>query len=187
MVVVGVLMLVVTASWYFGSPIQPVLDPRIATTTAEAASDPSVPAPKTTKDTASKTPAQNAFKSLLTQKGSYECDYTQVTKNGQGSNVIYMYGGKLRAEFRTSNPQGGVTANLLIYDGHYVYEWREGSSSGTRSVLTSLSNLPLVIPKNLTSGQIYGDSFESVGWRCHTWLTNKSLLMPPSYVTFSNR
>lgn len=184
---IGVLMIVVFASWYFGSPMNPVLGPNAATSTNAAGmtNDATQVSAEPSQKAAPKAPAQTAPKSLLTQKGSYECDYTQVTGSGQSSNVIYMYGGKLRAEFRTRNADGTVTANLLVYDGRYVYEWREGTSSGTRSVLTSLSKLPLIIPKNLTSGQIIGDNFESVGWRCHTWLTNKSLLTPPSYVTFN--
>jgi hypothetical protein len=65
-----------------------------------------------------------------------------------------------------------------------MYQWSEGASQGKRTVLSSLSQLPAAIPKDLTSGTIIGNSYESVGWLCHTWLTNKSLLMPPSYVTF---
>lgn len=184
-IAVGVLMTVVLAAWYFGSPISSVNTPSFASTTADAVGKESSQNPAVSKtNTTSKKVPTTATKSLLTQKGSYQCDFTQVTSTGQSANVIYLYGGKLRAEFRTRNANG-VVANLLVYDGHYVYEWREGASTGKRSILTSLSDLPLVIPKDLTSGQIFGDNFESVGWLCHTWLTNKSLLTPPSYVTFN--
>jgi hypothetical protein len=97
--------------------------------------------------------------------------------------VIYLSGGKLRAEFRTIS--GNVTAaNLSIYDGHYLYSWKEGQSTGTKTGVTSLSQLPAAIPANLTSGKIYGNTYESVGWKCHAWIANNSILVPPSYVSF---
>ncbi len=176
------------AVWYFAYPAPQnsqsdaaQASTQVATTTPTSEPTPvSAPAVKAS----GKSPSANTFKSLLTQTGSYQCDYSQVQSTGQSNNVIYIYGGKLRGEFRTSK-NGDTIANLLVYDGRYLYSWQEGSSTGTRTLLTSLSQLPLVIPKDLTSGQIYGTNYESVGWNCHTWLTNKSLLTPPSYVTFN--
>lgn len=124
-----------------------------------------------------------SFKSVLTQKGNYECDYEQVSNTGKSHNVIYISGGKLRAEFR-STMAGSSGANLSVYDGHYLYTWREGTAVGTRAAITSLGQLPTAIPKDLTSGTIYGDNYNSVGWQCHTWLVDKTILTPPSYMTF---
>ncbi len=126
----------------------------------------------------------NTYHSLLTQTGNYECDYSQVQSSGQAKNVIYLSGGKMRAEFRSTS-SGVGTSNLAVYDGHYLYEWQEGFSTGTKTVLTSLSQLPAAIPTDLTSGKIYGSSYESVGWLCHPWSADASLLAPPSYVTFT--
>ncbi len=184
-VAILVLAIIAIAIWHpFSRTVSPeasissesavATDTAIQTQNAAPAVNAKVAAPK----------GANTFKSLLTQSGSYQCDYDQVKESGVSHNVIYIYGGRLRGEFRTSI-NGNSTANLVVYDGHYLYQWREGTSVGTRNLLTSLSQLPLVIPKDLTSGQIYGTSYESVGWNCHNWLTNKSLLTPPSYVTFN--
>lgn len=150
-----------------------------ATTSATSGSG----VPKTPAKPSKGIPDSTTYKSLLTQTGSYECDYSSASGEGQTSNVIYIYGGKMRGEFRTISA-GNSSGNLFVYDGHYMYQWKEGASIGTRTVLTSLSQLPLIIPKDLTSGAIVGNSYESVGWQCHSWLTNKALLTPPSYVTF---
>lgn len=128
--------------------------------------------------------SQTTYKSLLTQNGSYQCDYNSVTASGQTTGVIYIYNGKMRGEFRTQSP-GESISNFFVYDGHYMYQWKEGRLTGVKTVLTSLSQLPFIIPKDLTSGAIIGSSYENIGWNCHTWLTNKSLLTPPSYVTFN--
>jgi hypothetical protein len=185
--VLVVLAVIAFGVWFFtNGPSSP--DSSTASSTAQSPTTTSA-APAGGKATTAKTatkgiPNSTTYKSLLTQTGSYECDYSGVTASGQTSNVIYIYGGKMRGEFRTTS-SGNTSANLFVYDGRYMYQWKEGSSEGTRTVLTSLSQLPLIIPRDLTSGSIIGNSYTSVGWQCHTWLTNKSLLTPPSYVTFS--
>lgn len=185
---ISVLAFFALAVWYFAYPAPQTSQSNATSTSIQIATGTptSEPAPVSTPaaKASGKSASPNTFKSLLTQTGSYQCDYSQVQSTGQSNNVIYIYGGKLRGEFRTSK-NGDTIANLVVYDGRYLYSWQEGSSTGTRTVLTSLSQLPLVIPKDLTSGQIHGTNYESVGWNCHTWLTNKSLLTPPSYVTFN--
>jgi hypothetical protein len=182
--VIAIIAALALGVWFFTSaPALPTLTDT-ATTTATATPQSTQATPSAKKPTQGVPNSQNTYKSLLTQSGSYQCDYDQVLASGKGHNVIYLYGGKMRGEFRTDN-NGITTANLFIYDGRYLYQWKEGASVGTRTALTSLSQLPLAIPKDLTSGGIVGNSYESVGWFCHTWLTNKSLLTPPSYVTFN--
>lgn len=183
-VVIMVLALLAAGVWFFtsSSSMLPAPSPA-ASSTSPSVSPTALPA---TKAAAKNTgvPNSTTYKSLLTQTGSYECDYNSVQANGRTSNVVYIYGGKMRGEFRTGSA-GDSSGNLFVYDGHYLYQWKEGASVGTRTVLSSLSQLPLIIPKDLTSGSIIGDNYSSVGWLCHTWLTNKALLTPPSYVTFS--
>jgi hypothetical protein len=183
---VGLLAAVAAAVWFFtAGPTLPANSSPTSTTTAGSTVTPAPGGSPTsgTKPPTKGIPNSTTYKSLLTQSGSYECDYSTVSASGQTNNVIYMYEGKMRGEFRTNSP-GESTSNLFVYDGHYLYQWQEGASTGKRTVLTSLSELPLVIPKDLTSGSIIGNSYTSVGWQCHTWLTNKALLTPPSYVTF---
>lgn len=184
-IAIGVLAAIALSVWFFTSN-PGTLQSENATSTAptstiKAATAPKPPPPKA--PVKGVPDSQTSYKSLLTQTGSYQCDYSGVAASGQTSNVIYIYGGKMRGEFRTDN-KGITTANLFVYDGQYLYQWKEGSSTGTKTVLTSLSQLPLIIPKDLTSGAIVGTSYESVGWNCHSWFTNKSLLTPPSYVSF---
>jgi hypothetical protein len=171
------LLLLGVSSWSSRpTPAEPMTATSTAATTT-VQQTPKAPAPKTAPK------STQTYASLLTQPGSYQCDYDQVTASGQSHNVIYLSGGKLRAEFRTIS--GNVTAaNLSIYDGHYLYSWKEGQSTGTKTGVTSLSQLPAAIPANLTSGKIYGNTYESVGWKCHAWIANNSILVPPSYVSF---
>jgi hypothetical protein len=183
MIAAAVLAVIALFVWFFNSPITAPQNDTASSSPDVAAATSSNNARVNTAPSAANKAGAITYKSLLTQSGSYECDYSQVQSTGRSENVIYLYGGRLRGEFRTISGNS-ATVNLLVYDGRYLYEWREGASNGTRTVLTSLSQLPLIIPRNLTSGSIYGSSYESVGWICHTWLTNKSLLMPPSYVTF---
>lgn len=184
LLVVGILALIALSVWFFTT--NPSMGTDVATSTVPTSTAKAAPPPAPKKPAAPKgvPESQETYKSLLTQVGSYQCDYDQVQASGKSHHVIYLYGGKMRGEFRSDN-NGVTTSNLFVYDGRYLYQWREGASVGTRTVLTSLSQLPLAIPKDLTSGAIVGSNYESAGWLCHNWLTNKSLLVPPSYVTFS--
>jgi len=176
LIVVIVLILAALGLWYSAPGMTGVSETATSTAPAEPAQGQPPKSP---------TPIQggNTYKSLLTQKGNYQCDYDQVQSTGQGHNVIYLSDGKMRAEFH--NVTGDVKAgSLSVYDGRYLYVWDEGKTVGTRTTVTSLGQLPAAIPKDLTSGKIYGTAYESVGWKCHTWLVDKTLLVPPAYVKF---
>lgn len=180
-IALAVVALVALGVWFYTSNNTGVTPPSdIATTTSASITE----KPRTPTTPPTSAGSGNTYTSLLTQSGSYLCDYNQVQSAGQMHNQIYIYGGKLRGEFRTITGEPTPT-NLVLYDGHYLYTWSEGASSGTRTVLTSLSQLPLVIPKDLTGGSIHGTAYESVGWDCHFWMTDTKLFVPPSYVKFS--
>lgn len=176
------LSIILFGARYWASQGQPAAsDDMMATTTAATTTNTTAPATKPAAKPAPKT--TQSYTSLLTQQGSYQCDYTQVTTSGQSKNVIFLADGKMRAEFRTTS--GNVTeANLAVYDGRYLYSWDEGASVGKKTAVTALSQLPAAVPADLTSGKIYGQSYESVGWKCHPWIKDASLLVPPSYVSF---
>jgi hypothetical protein len=176
----AIAIVVLLGVWLYATPQTAMAPADMPTTTAPVAARvvSGTPAKPVTANTSG-----NTYKSLLTQKGNFQCDYSQVTSDGQSNNVVYISDGKLRAEFRsTIKGQGG--SNLSVYDGRYLYTWREGTSVGTKSLITSLGQLPTAIPKDLTSGAIHGDGVNSVGWDCHTWLVDKKLLTPPAYVSF---
>ncbi len=181
LIALGVIVVIALGVWLYTSNSASVAPSSNTATTPSPSTDGKTTSPTTPSGAGS----GNTYKSLLRQNGSYKCDYAQVQSSGQGNSVIYIYGGKLRGEFRTTS--GDVkAASLVVYDGHYLYTWTEGKSTGTRTVLTSLSQLPSVIPQDLTSGSIYGTSYNSVGWNCNYWLTDPKILIPPSYVKFTD-
>ena len=139
------------------------------------------PTETTTNTTSTSNTSPNTFKSILAQSGSYECRYEQATSTGQSTNLIYISDGKLRGEFRTL----GAVGNMMVYDGANLYVWMEGAIVGTKTQLKSLSELPLVIPKDLTSGSVLGSGIDNVSWDCHAWSKNAALLVPPKEVKFS--
>ncbi|MBA3733221.1 hypothetical protein H0W91_02500 [Patescibacteria group bacterium] len=124
------------------------------------------------------------FKGLLSQNGNFECKYEEVDPKFRSTNVIYLSGGKMRGEFRTSTSTGTV-ANIALYDGRYLYVWREGASTGVRTEPKTISELPSVIPADITSAAIFGTSPKNVSWDCHPWSTDASILVKPSYVKFN--
>ena len=77
-----------------------------------------------------------------------------------------------------------VNSNLMVYNGGILYSWVEGKGVGTKSALNSVSDLPFVIPTDLTSGKVIGTSENNVSWDCHDWSKNNTMLVPPSTVKF---
>ena len=133
-------------------------------------------------------PAANAstFHSILTQTGSHQCNYELISGGTKSSDVVDVANGKLYGEFRTTDPAGNSDNSIMVYDGRYLYVWKEGKTTGTRTVLSSLAQLPQAIPANMTGAAIFGSSYQNVSWDCHPWLTDKTKLAPPTYVKFTS-
>ena len=125
----------------------------------------------------------NTFKSIFQQPGSHKCNFEQVSQDSRTSGVVYVADGKMRGEFRTVTAYK-TTVSLMVYNGGTLYSWTEGMGTGTKGPLNSVSELPFVIPEDLTSGKVLGTNASGVGWVCYDWVKNNTLLAPPSYVNF---
>ena len=162
--------------WYFASNSIGAGAPTAATSTESSGTAPgtSAAAPRST----------NTFRSIFTQSGNHECRYEQVGTSSQTTSVVYIADGKMRGEFRTI---GAVpSANLMIYSGGVLYSWKEGATTGKKTSISALSDLPQAIPQDLSSGAIFGVSSENVSWDCHDWARDVRLFILPTYVTFSS-
>ncbi len=125
--------------------------------------------------------AGNTYHSLITIAGNYECLYVQVTSSSQTTNTLYISDGRLRGEFRTN----GMGGNLVVYDGQYLYTWKEGSAVGIRTQPKTIADLPALIPQDMTSATVLGSGLNSAGWDCHPWIRDASILVAPSNVKFT--
>jgi len=136
-----------------------------------------------TGNTAVKPASSNTFRSIFTQTGNHQCSYEQVAASGRSSSVIYLADGKMRGEFRTTS--GSVnSANIMIYSGGILYSWKEGATTGKKSSIKSMADLPDAIPSDLTSGGGFGASLNNVSWDCHDWAKDPTMLVLPTYVKF---
>jgi hypothetical protein len=181
--IVGVIVLVLIALWYM-SAYPNGMSGQNATTTTPSTQNNTTNTNTTGVTTAS---TKTAFRSLFTQDGSHQCTYTQVG-SGQSNSVIYIADGKMRGEFRTTpgaNEAG--SANLMIYSGGTLYVWQEGATTGKKSTITSLTELPQVIPADLAGGAIFGAAADNVGWDCHAWSKDTKMFAVPTYVTFTTK
>lgn len=177
--------------WYFMS-MQTAIAPdtvQVATTTVDtvvpattgrAASTDTTGASPVPKPAAAK---PKTYTSLITQKGNYECLFDQSGTSGKTQNAIHISDGKLHAEFRTFSA-AGTKAHSMVYDGRFLYVWDEGSTRGTRTELYKLSDFPSLIPTDLTSGKIFNQGQNAVGYDCHTWLV-VALMLVPKNITFN--
>ena len=182
---VAILVIVVVLLLYPPPQGQPT---EVASTTSTGSVTPPPPAANPSKPAVQAPLSQtNTFTAIFNQPGAHECEYNQVTGNAQNNYRIYIAGGKMRGEFRTV----GQAGTLMVYDGNLLYTWKEGQTTGIKAQLKSLSQLPVAIPTDLTSGSVYNGNSNtankndlSVSWDCHPWIVDKTLLTVPSYVHF---
>ena len=171
----GIIIIIALGLWYFSSSSAVPTDTTGGTATTSTTGTPSTPAPA----------GASTFKSIFTQSGNHQCSYASSDDSAstQSTSVVYISGGKMRAEFRTSGAT--VSANFMIYNGGYLYTWKEGASVGKKSSIKSLAELPQAIPQDLTSGAIFGTASDNVSWDCHPWITDATYFTIPTYVKFS--
>jgi len=137
--------------------------------------------PGTTGGTPGTATTPNTFKSIIAEKGSYQCTYSQASQSGQTISNIYIADGLLRGEFRDTDSVG----NMMIYNKGTLYIWQEGKTVGTKTQVSTLAQLPAVIPRDLTSGSSFGSGINSVGWDCHQWIKNPAFFVHSSQIKFT--
>jgi hypothetical protein len=180
-----IVVLIILGAWYFMSDksSDTAMQGDNATTTSPVTETPVTPGSAAAETPA--TAAQTAtFKSIFTQTGNHECKYEQVGSSTRTSSVIYIADGKMRGEFRTIGTTN--SANLMVYSGGTLYSWKEGATTGKKTTIKSVADLPEAIPADLTSGAVYGTSANNVGWDCHDWSKDSKILTPPTSVTFTS-
>lgn len=171
--------------WYFTSP-QPSETPEEDAKTEEKGAETTkseTPAatPKTSTSPSAPSVTKNTYVSIFNQSGSHECLYESVDATTRKHNRIYIADGKMRGEFRTV----GEIGTLMVYNSGYLYTWKEGTSVGTKSLISTLADLPGLIPQDLTSKIIFGTTgSNNASWDCHPWIKDASMLSIPSYVKF---
>ena len=169
-----IFILAIIGIWYFTSSSLSTGNSNVTTTT------------ETTTGTTGTTPKPtNTFRSIFTQSGNNECRFEQVENSSRSTNVVYISEGKMRGEFRTTTDGIETTSSIMIYDGGYLYVWQEGKTTGTKTAIRSLADLPQAIPTDLSSGAIFGTSVDSVSWDCHPWNKDSKMLVVPTYVKFT--
>ncbi len=178
-IVLGVILVVTLFSSNAAAPVAK----DNATTTPVSNTSTSVKSTTKTASTAPIAGMKTSLGGIFNEQGNYQCDYESVTQTSRTSNVIYLSNGKMRGEFRTSQA-GMATANIVVYDGNYLYVWGEGKSTGTVTQPKTLADLPGIIPEDVSSGRILGSSSNNISWNCHAWSRVASFLEKPSYVTF---
>lgn len=185
-----IIVLIILGFWYYSSSspmgLGEVATSTTSTDSGQAATNNTATAP--VKDALPAAPgvkpaSTNTFKSIFAQAGNHQCQYEQVSTTGQNRTAIYIGDGKMRAEFRTLSGEP-APATFMVYNGGYLYTWQEGKTTGTKTTIKTIADLPAAIPKDLTSAVVIGTNLNSVGVNCRDWLKDAKMFVLPSYVKF---
>lgn len=129
------------------------------------------------------TPTKAASKSsslldLLSLGGNQRCSFKSSTSKTSTEGTIYISGGKIRADFKTTI-EGKVQEMSMIRDADMNYIWGPSLPSGIKMKI-SLDELS----KNQQAGQFVNTS-DKLNYSCLPWATDASLFTPPANVKFS--
>lgn len=176
-----IVVLVILGIWYFAGSGS-------MSTTGDNATSTATTTGSTTGTTggtqSSSTGNTNTFRSIFSQDGNTECVYDAVGAT-TAHNIIRIADGKMYGEFRTATASGSA-GTFMIYSGGTLYVWREGASTGKKTTIRSIADLPEAIPADLSSDAILGASgSNNVGWNCHPWAKDANQFSIPTYVKFS--
>lgn len=130
-------------------------------------------------------PSSATVHSILTESQPHECLYQNVESSQKASATVDIAGGKMYALFSATDSSGVMRNDSFVYDGAYLYVWQQGKNTGTKTRISSLSQLPTIIPGDLTSGAVFGSSIDNVSWDCHAWATDTSKFQIPSGISFT--
>ncbi len=186
--------IILIAAWFLAKPQQVVAPSttEVASSTAAtstATTTAPVPASRSsaTRATAPSGPTPlQSLQSLVRNMGNTTCSYQQVSTGSTARSVdaLYISGGKIRGEFRSTTPQGISTNTIMLFNGTTLYTWTEGMISGTASSVHSASDVATLLPQSLGGNKTLGTSDNNVSWDCHPWIPVVSMLTLPAGVTF---
>ncbi len=171
-----VIVVAVLLVWWWGSSQSYEVAGNNATSTTKTTTT-----QKSTNSTPKPAPVVEDFTNLLPRIGNYKCNYDEVTQTNRSTDIVYLSNGKMRAEFRSFNAQGG-TNTIMVYDGINMYKWTEGMATGELLHPKYLADFPSIIPKDILTGVSLGSGLNNASWKCYPWAVDASFLVKPPYL-----
>ena len=121
-----------------------------------------------------------SLKDLLTGGISQKCTFKDVDNNVNIEGISYIASGKVRGDF-TTTAEGTTSTGHSIFDGKTNYVWMDGTSTGFKMEID-----PSATDTPEASTQQGLDMNKSIDYKCSAWLTDESVFIPPSDITFTS-
>jgi len=129
---------------------------------------------ETNPQTNSSTEAPRSIKDLLSYKGTQQCSFSSEGNTG----LIYMSGGKMRADFTVTLTPGNTNSHMIV-DGQSVYIWTENQTTGVKITTDAIEEFDT--PNQAATI----DPNQDMDFNCSSWTANQSVFTPPTNVSFA--
>jgi hypothetical protein len=170
-IVVGVVVVLGGAYYAMRGTSESVKD-----TNSIAVGEPNPSAP--TENTSGK---KMSFDAFMKQGGSYMCTVNQNVQGMESKGTVYINGGNIRGDFKTSVSGMNIDTMFLTKDG-YSYSWSSMmAGKGFKVAVKGASGNT----STQTSGQYSFDASQIGEYDCQPWTVDQSKFAMPSGVVFT--
>ncbi len=142
---------------------------------------------ETPKPTTTKENTMMSLSELLLKGKSQMCTYDyKDAQNGTVKGVVYISGGKVRADF-TTTANGKPYSGSMINDTKYMYTWSSEAKTGFKTQISDMKQMmdqKSVSPT--TTQQQSLDSNVKYDYKCADWVVDNSKFSPPSDIKFTD-
>lgn len=179
--IVIVIILVALGLWWASAAGKPGSGSVASSTTQMATSTATTTASASNGGSASTSGSTgSSLSKIASQTNNFTCTITAGGASGQTTGTVYGAGGKIRADFSIPSNNGSVTGHVIRSNG-YAYSWVDGQSTGTKTAVSTNTNV--AAPGQ--GGVISLDS--ATASECHPWSPDTTQFVPPKGITFVAR
>ena len=127
---------------------------------------------------------QMSIADIMGKGGNVRCTYEVTSaESGTMSTVVYISGGKMRAESLGTDSEGVKTQSTVISDGQFTYVWSDKEETGMKIPAQQASGNT----SSAWQGQAqYADPQQKADYKCESWNVDGTVFTPPSNITFTD-
>lgn len=172
LIIIGIIILILIAGWFY-------MNGNVSTSTQDQANNqnPSQPSSAST---------MTSLKDLLALGQSQMCTFNYPAEDTNMEGTSFIANGKVRTDFKGTDPGGASFEGSMINDGEYLYSWTSQMTQGFKLKLTNevQESIDKENPEFTAKQNKYLDPNEKVDYKCQAWNADMGMFTPPSDISF---
>jgi hypothetical protein len=129
-----------------------------------------------------------SLKDLMDLGKSQMCTFKYSSAAGTTEGTSYVANGKVRTDFKGTDPQGKPYSGGVIMDTEFMYSWNSQMSNGIKmpvsDAMEQKAQEAQEQPDEVRHEYVNPDA--KVDYNCSSWSVDESKFTPPSTITFTD-